>query len=207
MLPRRAVLSSTVLAACATAGPRPDLAPLSREAVLVAAESWHTDLCLPAASVATGPLAPLGRHAPAAAAFAFGFGLEAWMRAARPGSGEALAAMAGGPAVVVARAVPGPLPPPGAEESVALRVPEGGLAAIQAFILAQLDGPPPAAPPGGAWLLLASSRRYSLDFTCNTWVMAGLAAAGLPVPVAGIRFRGESMRAVRTEATRQATAG
>lgn len=203
---RRAVLSTALLGACAAPDPGRGTAPLSSESLQVAAESWHTDLCLPATAILAGPLAPLARGASSARIFAFGFGLESWMRAARPGSGELLAAIAGGPAVVAARSWPGPLPP-GAEEAVSLRLPAGGLAAIAAFIADQLRPPLPPAPADGAWLLLPSARRYSLGFTCNTWVMAGLAAAGLPVPVAGIRFRGETMAALHAEARRQAMAG
>ena len=44
--------------------------------------------------------AALAARAPGAAGFALGFGLESWMRAERPGSGGALAALCGGPAVV-----------------------------------------------------------------------------------------------------------
>ncbi len=203
---RRAVLSTALLGACAAPEPGRQAEPLSAEALLVSAESWHTDLCLPAAAVLAGPLAPLARGAPGATAFAFGFGLDSWMRAARPGSGEALAAIAGGPAAVAARALRGAMPP-GAEEAVSLRLPAGGLAAVAAFIAEQLSPPLPPVSGDGAWLLLPSARRYSLGFTCNTWVMAGLAAAGLPVPVAGIRFRGEAMAALRAEAARQSLPG
>jgi hypothetical protein len=64
----------------------------------------------------------------------------------------------------------------------------------------------PAPAPGGGWLLLPARTPYSLGFTCNTWVMQALARAGLPVPVAGIRLRGEAMAALRAEAARQAAA-
>lgn len=207
LLPRRAILATTMLGACAAPGLRPDPPVLSSsEALLVAAESWHLDLCLTGAAVRSGPLAPFGTAAPLARGFAFGFGLESWMRAARPGSGEALGAIAGGPAVLSIRALPGATPP-GAEEFVSLRLPAGGLAAVAAFILSDLAAAPAAAPEGGGWLLLPSARRYSLGFTCNTWVMAALAAAGLPVPVGGIRLRGEAMAALRAEAARQAIQG
>jgi hypothetical protein len=204
MTPRRALIATAMCGACAAPGPSPP-PPLGAEGILVAAESWHTDLCLPAAAVRAGPLAPLAREAPGAAGFAFGFGLEAWMRADRPGSAEALGAIAGGPAVVSVRATAGPLPA-GAEESVALRLPEGGLAAVVRFILGGIDGPLAAVPAGGAWLLLPARQRYSLGFTCNTWVMQALAESGLPVPVTGIRLRGEAMAALRAEAARQAAA-
>ena len=205
MRTRRVVLSTALLGACAGPGPgRAPASPLSREGLLVAAESWHMDLCLPAAAVRSGELAPVTLAAPGAPAFAFGFGLESWMRAARPGSAEALAAITGGPAVVSIRALAGPLPA-GVEDSIALRLPAGGHAAIVSFILDQVPGPLAPAPPGGVWLLLPSTRRYTLGFTCNSWVMAGLAAAGLPVPVSGIRFRGEAMAALRAEAGRQAS--
>lgn len=197
MVCRRALLAAALPAACA-APPRP-ASPLGPDALTVAAEAWHTDLCLPA------PLlrAVLGVQAPQAAAIACGFGLESWMRAARPGSAEALEALAGGPAVVSLRALPG-LVPPGAEESVALRLPPGGADAIAAFIAGQAAEPLPPVLPLGRMVLLPSRLPYSLGFTCNTWVMRALALAGLPVPVAGIRLRGEAMAALRAEAARQA---
>jgi hypothetical protein len=203
MLPRRPLLASVLLGACALPGtPRPPPA-LGADGVQVAAEAWHTDLCLPAAVVRAGPLAPLATGVPFATGFAFGFGLEPWMRADRPGFTEALGAITGGPAVVSVRATDGALPA-GAEESVALRLPAGGVAAIEGFILDSIAAPLAPAPPGGGWLLLPARRRYSLGFTCNTWVMQALAEAGLPVPVAGVRLRGEAMAALRAEAARQA---
>lgn len=199
---RRAILAAATLGACARP-PSPPARPLGDAALRVSAEAWHTDLCLPAAMVRAGPLAPFAAAAPGAAGFAFGFGLESWMRADRPGSAEALGALSGGPAVVSVRALAGPLPP-GAEEAVDLRLPSGGEAAIAAFVAGQAEAPLPPAPSSGAWLLVPSRLRYTLGFTCNTWVMQALAEAGLPVPVSGIRFRGEAMAALRAEALRQA---
>ena len=200
---RRAILAAALLGACTA--PRQPAPRLGAEALVVAAEAWHTDLCLPAAALAGTPLSPVAARAPRARAFAFGFGLEAWMRTARPGSAEALSALGGGPAVVSVRALAGAVPP-GAEEEVALRLPAGGTAAIAAFVAGQVAGPLPPAPASGAWLLVPSRLPYSLGFTCNTWVMRALAEAGLPVPVAGIRLRGSAMAALRAEATRQAAA-
>lgn len=202
MTPRRPLLASVLLGACAAPGPPGPPPTLGTDGVLVAAEAWHTDLCLAAAMVRAGPLAPLAAGAPAAAAFAFGFGLDSWMRADRPGLTEALGAVTGGPAVVSVRATAGALPA-GAEESVALRLPAGGGAAIAGFILGSIAAPLAPAPPGGGWLLLPARPRYALGFTCNTWVMQALAEAGLPVPVAGISLRGEAMAALRAEAARQ----
>jgi hypothetical protein len=202
MTPRRTLLASALLGACAAPVPAPPLPPPGPGRIAVAAEAWHTDLCLPASLLRAGPLAPFAGAAPAAQGFAFGFGLESWMRADRPGLAEALGAIGGGPAVVSVRATPGILPP-GAEDSVVLRLPPGGAEAIAAFILGSIAVPPAAAPPGGSWLLLPARRRYALGFTCNTWVMAAVAAAGLPVPVDGIRLRREAMAALRTLAVAQ----
>lgn len=185
--------------ACAT--PDAPAIPLSAETVTVSAEAWHTDLCLERVALAGGALAPLIGAAPGAAAFALGFGLETWMRAERPGSAEALSALAGGPAVVSVRALRGTVPP-GSEDTVILRLPAGGLLAIARFVAGQVSEPLAVRPDGG-WTLLRSRLRYSLDFTCNSWVMEALARAGLPVPVAGIRFRSETMAALRREARRQ----
>lgn len=203
-MPTRRLLLPGLLAACAGAPAAPTPA-LADEAAWIAAEAWHLDLCLPAGALAGGPLAPVAAGAPWAAAFSFGFGLEAWMRADRPGSGEALGALAGGPAVVSLRALSGPVPAT-AEESLRLRLPAGGTDAIAGFVAGQIPAPPPPADPRGGQLLVPSRLPYSLRFTCNTWVMRALAEAGLPVPVAGIRLRGEAMAALRAEAARQAGA-
>ena len=87
---------------------------------------------------------------------------------------------------------------------MALRLPGGGLDAHHGVHPGQHRRPAGPAPARGGWLLLPARRRYSLGFTCNTWVMQALAEAGLPVPVAGIRLRGEAMAALRAEAARQA---
>lgn len=199
MSPRRSFLAAGLLGACA-APDRPS-PPLSGETAIVAAEAWHTDICLPAGALSGGPLAALAARAPGAAGFALGFGLESWMRAERPGSGEALAALSGGPAVVSVRALPGAVPP-GTEDAVTLRLPAGGPSAIAHFVAGQVTGPLDVRPDGG-WTLLPSRLRYSLGFTCNTWVMEALFRAGLPVPVAGMRFRTETMAALWREAARQ----
>jgi len=204
-MPSRRTLMLALLPAACAAPPVSAPLPLGSRGLKVAAESWHTDLCLPAAEVLRGPLGPVAAEAAGAAAFAFGFGLESWMRAARPGSAEALGALAGGPAVVSVRALAGPVPP-GAEEAVPLRLPEGGHLAIARFVAGQMEGGLPPAPASGAMLLVPSRLRYTLDLTCNTWVMRALSEAGLPVPVSGIRLRGEAMTAIRAEAARQAGA-
>ncbi|NMJ43340.1 DUF2459 domain-containing protein [Roseomonas sp. JC162] len=204
-MPARRVVLAALLGGCAAEPPPSPPRPLGPLAVTVSAESWHTDLCLRAEDLGGTRLAPLPAAAPGAAAFALGFGLESWMRAARPGSGEALAALTGGPAVIWLRALPGPVPA-GAEEVVSLRLPPSGLAAIAAFVAGQLAEPLPAALPTGGAVLLACRLAYAPGFTCNTWVMRALAEGGLPVPVAGIRLRNAAMAALRAEAARQTRA-
>jgi hypothetical protein len=203
MIPRRA-LPALLAGACAVppTGPGPPLSP--GHALTVIAESWHTEICLPAHALGSTPLAPVRAGAPSAAAFSFGFGLESWMRADQPGLSEALDTLTGGAAVVSIQALHGAVPP-GAEEAIALRLPAGGIAAIAAFVAGQMREPvPPSLPPGAGLRLVPSVIAYSLRFTCNTWVMRALAEAGLPVPIAGIVLRRETMAAVRMEASRQA---
>lgn len=203
---RRAILSAAVLGACSPPPPlppRPDppLA-LGPDQVIVAAGSWHTDLCLPAQALRGSALAPVAAAAPHATAFAFGFGLERWMRAARPGPAEALGAVLGGPAVMALRALDGPVPP-GTWDTVALRLPPQGLAALAVFITRQARAPLPPAPADGGWALVPSAIPYSLGFTCNSWVMQAVAEAGLPVPVTGLQLRHNAMAALRAEVMRQ----
>lgn len=199
MPPRRTFLAASLAGGCA-APPRPS-PPLPAGGAIVSAEAWHTDLCLAGQTLAGGALGTLPAVLPGGSSFAFGFGLESWMRAARPGSAEALSALSGGPAVVSIRALSGPVPP-GSEDAVALLLPPGGPDAIARFVAGQLLDPPAARPDGG-WTLLRSRLRYSLDFTCNSWVMRALAEAGLDVPVQGIRFRGETMAALRAKTQAQ----
>ncbi len=196
---RRAILCAALAGGCAA--PLPPARPLGEERVTVSAESWHTDLCLPAGALGGTPLASVPGGG--VRAIALGFGLERWMRAARPGSAEALAALGGGPALVWLRALSGPVPDT-ADEAVPLRLPTGGTAAIARFVAGQLTVPLPVAMEAGAAALLPSRLAYAPDFTCNTWVLKALAEAGLPVPVAGIRFRRGTMAAIHAEAERQA---
>jgi hypothetical protein len=204
MLLRRA-LPALLAGACA-ARPTPSAGPPLQpgHTLIVIAESWHTEICLPAHALDSTPLAPVRAGAPSAAAFSFGFGLESWMRAGRPGLSEGFEALTGGVAVVSIRALRGAVPP-GAEEVIALRLPPGGVAAIAAFVAGQMRVPvPPSLPPGAGLRLVHSVIAYSLRFSCNTWVVRALAEAGLPVRFEGIVLRRETMAAVRAEALRQA---
>ena len=204
MLPRRTLLALLPSACAATPRQRTGPPTGAGNFLVVIAESWHTEICLPAHALVSTPLAPLRAGAPAAEAFGFGFGLESWMRADRPGLNEALEALASGPAVISVRALRDSVPP-GSEEKVALGLPEAGIAAIAAFIAGNISEPvPPSMPVCAGLRLVPSSIAYSLHFTCNTWVMRALAEAGLPVPVAGIVLRRQAMAAVRAEAERQA---
>lgn len=206
-MPLRRALPALLVGACAarlTPSAGPPLQP--GPALIVIAESWHTEICLPAHALASTALAPVRAGAPSAAAFSFGFGLESWMRADRHRLTEAFEALTGGVAVVSIRALHGAVPP-GAEEAIALRLLAGGIVAIAAFVAGQMRVPvPPSLPPGAGLRLVPSVIAYSLRFTCNTWVTRALAEAGLPVPFAGIVLRGQAMAAVRAEAVRQAGA-
>lgn len=160
---------------------------------------WHTDLGLPAEALDPR----LAALFPGAAWLVFGFGDRDYVQAESPGPGTALAALWPGPgAILVTGLKVSPDLAFGAEASIPLRLPPGGMAGVASFITASLAATEPmrAGPYLGS-LFLPASRDYSAVYTCNTWTAEGLAAAGLPVAPAGILFAaqvnalGEALRA------------
>jgi hypothetical protein len=196
-LHRRAALALPLaLPACALPGAPPPGAGCGPGAPFhVTASDWHSEVLLPAAWLPD--LAPLG---PGLALVSLGFGQRDFFMAERPGLAEALAALAPGPAVIRARFLDAP-PRAGGELEVApLR---GGREGLVRFLAASFARdaagrlPPPLLSLPPARHFLAAARRYSLAYTCNTWTAEALAAAGLPVAVAGTVSRGQVMAQAR----------
>ena len=181
---RRSLLAGGLgLAGCAapSAGP-----PGPREAsVFLAEHGWHTEAVVPDGS---------GRW------ISWGFGAQAFFTSPSPGLPEFLAALTAGPAAIVST------PEAPRSTAVALAVSLAGLAAMRAFLAAELlrtaDGEPvviaPGFRPGGVFF--AARRPYSLAYTCNSWTMDVLAAGGLPVRSRGTLTAADAMAQARRAA-------
>lgn len=166
--------------------------------VLVA--SWHTGLVLPAGEL--GPLHPLLRTARRARYLSFGWGNRRFYMAARPGSGDAIAALWRSPSVLFVE--PAAAPADLAGGSVHIRWVCAGreqLWRVDHYIEQSLS--PPDEPidlgrgplPGSRFY--ASTGHYSAVHTCNTWTLAALEYAGLPVRAGGVLFASQADRRVR----------
>ncbi|MCX8134422.1 MAG: DUF2459 domain-containing protein [Roseococcus sp.] len=198
-LPRRAALALALPAlapACALPGPPPPRPVCGPGAPFhVTASDWHSEVLVPVHWLPE--LAPL---APRAALVSLGFGQRDFFMAERPGLAEALAALAPGPAVIRADFADAPPRHGAALEVVPLSGGRAGLARFLAASFARDAGgrlPPPLLSLPPARHFLAAARRYSLAYTCNTWTAEALAAAGLPVAVAGTLSRGQVMAQAR----------
>jgi len=177
------------LAGCATAPP-PVLAPCTTPqgpVAWLADHGWHTEVALPIAAL-RGPLAGLAAQFPGAGFLSFGYGQKRFVLARE---GDPL------------KWLLGPLPGDGVlqvtgltrADGLAIPLPPGGAERLSAYLwetLAKDAAGEPAAPqPLQSRLYYDTARRYTLGFTCNTWVAAALRAAGLPVHDAGVVWAGD----------------
>lgn len=210
-----AVTAAAMLAGCAgallpsvamTPAPPPHFASAHPEVpVGVLDEGWHTGLVLPAGAL--GPsLAPLRQWFPEATYLAFGWGNRDFYMTPRPGSGTALSALFPSSSVVYVRGLPD-APHAALPSAVELRWLCASAAEawrLDAYLGAYLQrgeggrlisvGPGPS--PGSRFF--ASPGTYGAFHTCNTWTIAGLEFAGLPVSARGVVFAGQVMSEIRS---------
>ena len=188
-----ALILAMALAGCAAVAPPAACGPgESGAATWLVDRGWHTELLVPAAAF-TGPLAAATRRFPGAALIAFGFGKRDWITAEEPDLATILAGPLPGPGVVEVTGRGGL--PPGA-----IRLPLGaaGMAGLQRFLAESLADPAaaPAVVSRYGQHFHDAARGYSLAYTCNTWVAAALAAAGLAVRPQGVRLTRGVLRQV-----------
>ncbi|MGH8290820.1 MAG: DUF2459 domain-containing protein [Steroidobacteraceae bacterium] len=157
--------------------------------VLVA--GWHSGLVLPQREL--GPLAALLSDSPAKY-LSIGWGNRRFYMAPHPGSGDALAALFRSPSVLFLQRVSAPadLLEPG-DHIRWLCADRQELWRVDSYIegsLSQPGGRPRdlgRGPLPGS-VFYASTGDYSLVRTCNTWTVAALQFAGLPVRAGGVIF-------------------
>lgn len=169
--------------------------------VLVA--GWHSGIVLPAAEL--GPLTALLESDSRASYLSIGWGNRRFYMSAHPGSGDALAALVRSPSVLFLQRVSRPAQLAGGDARIRwLCVDRGELWRVDTYIEQSLSRP--GGRPidlGGGPLpdsgFYASTGRYSMLHTCNTWTVTALEFAGLPVRAGGVIFAsqvGERMEAL-----------
>jgi hypothetical protein len=167
--------------------------------VLIAA--WHTGLILPAGEL--GPLHSLLEDDPHAKYLSIGWGNRRFYMAAYPGSGDAISALFPSPSVVFAQALS--IPSDLLATNAQIRwicADRDELLRVARYIESSLSR------PGGKLVRLgagpvpesrfyASRDHYSAVHTCNTWTVAALQYARLPVRADGVIFVGQASRRIR----------
>jgi hypothetical protein len=216
---RRAVLKSAV--PCALALPAIGCAMTDGSIPLsLVSRDWHTEIGVPLhlldAPTVQGWLSVMPRRdwqriVLPDGRIGFGFGAKSFMMASSPGVGDAIAALLNAPAVVAVSGMPARLEHEGPiDDYVEVKVTQEGLGRMLGFVRRQVERDAagrPALVGGGLFRgrsLFDSRLRYSSFFTCNTWTLQALGAAGLPVFTDGVVWSRQVMRQARRVAAAQA---
>jgi uncharacterized protein (TIGR02117 family) len=184
------------LTGCASTPVAPYTGEASRSGVVyLITGGWHTEIGLSRDAAAQGLLPSLLESFPDARYLVFGWGERAYYTSPNRGSGDALRALAPGPAALLV--IPLSVPPPeafGPESVLALPVSTPGLAHLDAYLRDQVatdaNGTPLriAAGPELGSAFYASTGEYSIARTCNTWTAEALHVSGLPIDATGVVF-------------------
>lgn len=157
---------------------------------------WHTGLVLPASEL--GPLRPLIQHDPHARYLSIGWGNRRFYMATRPGPGDAIAALFRSPSALFVQGATAPNDLATGDARIRwLCADREELWRVVSYIetsLSRPDGKP--MDLGGGPLpdsrFYASLEHYSAVHTCNTWTVAVLQYAGLPVRASGVIFASQT---------------
>lgn len=207
---------------CALADPAPvtELGPVPGGSIALSLVSrdWHTEIGVPV-DLLDAPTREEWLNAvprpeqreilPSNGRIAFGFGAKVFMTASAPGVGEALAALMNAPGVVAVSGLPTRPQEVAVDDYAEIRVTPAGLAQMLGFVRQQVERDAAGRPSllGGFFRgrkLFDSRLRYNTDFTCNTWTLEALRAAGLPVRPEGVVWSRQVMRQAHHIAAAQA---
>lgn len=179
-----------LLSACAT-DPPPDAGP-AVATVFVVERGWHTDVGLPTGP-ALGPLRPFERAFPGAQSLTFGFGERSYLQARHRTLGMLVRALFPSEGMILVTGLrTSPVAAFPNDRVIALPVSQAALERLTGFIASSVawgaDGRPRlvAKGPYEGGLFYASTGRYDLFETCNTWTARALQAAGEPVMSFGV---------------------
>jgi len=174
------------------------------DSIGVLREGWHTGLVLPAAEL-DPPLAGLRQAFPGARYLAFGWGDRAYYTEGHPGFGTALSALFPSASVLFVHALParlaGALPKDASLHWLCASPAQ--VRRLDRYLGHYLRRGPHGRPKlvgRGGWphsVFYASTGDYDALHTCNTWTVAALAYAGLPVRAGGVVFAGQVLSRTR----------
>lgn len=162
---------------------------------------WHSGIVLPDSEL--GRLAPLLRRNPRASYVSFGWGNRRFYMAAHPGPSDAIVALLRSPSVVFVQAVSTPADLLETDAQVHwICADREELWRLTSYIEDSLsrsggnpvylgNGPLPRSR------FYASTGHYSALHTCNTWTVAALQYAGLPVRAGGVIFASQVGRRIQ----------
>jgi len=187
--------------------------PVTGDAVYIVTEGWHVEIGLPANEL-KGPLATYRNVFPGAATVMFGYGKRSFMTGtAVDRLGGYLAGLIPGASTIEVSALTTTPPDAfGPSITTTLALPPGGAEAISNFIWRDLETDTVGAPrlievrDERHSLLYGAKSQYDINHTCNTWVVAALAAGGLPISSTGVRYSGDAVDRARLVAKAQCDA-
>ncbi|MGH8270052.1 MAG: DUF2459 domain-containing protein, partial [Steroidobacteraceae bacterium] len=162
---------------------------------------WHTGIVLPRSEL--GPMGHLLDRYPRTNYLSFGWGNRRFYMTARPRSGDALAALLPSPSALFVQAAASPAGLSASDARIHwVCLDREELWRANSYIensLSRPDGRPVDLGPGPLpeSRFYASSTHYSGAHTCNTWTLAALRYAGLPVRAAGAIFARQVRRRIQ----------
>jgi uncharacterized protein (TIGR02117 family) len=188
---------------CARPGPLISVPTDHMQTVSVIDHGWHTDVALPA-DEAVGGLAIFRTMFPRAKTLMFGFGKRTFMIAPVHSVADLVIGPFPGDAAIQVSAVSVSAAQAFPDLEVAtLPLSSGGATALSDFIWQTIAHDAAGHPPlisKGPWpgsLFFASTHRYNLLYTCNTWTASALRHGGVPVHLSGVFFASQVMNQLR----------
>ena len=160
--------------------------------IYVVRRSWHIDIGFAAADLQP-PLNGLTAKFPGARYLFFGFGDRRYLEAKHHTAPVLMSALWSGRGLILVTALAStPQQAFGADQVIALPLPQAGVDDLQAFVAKSIgDLTSDIAGPYEGSLYFSAVPKYSAIHTCNTWAAEGLKTGGLPVHSAGVVFAGQ----------------
>jgi uncharacterized protein (TIGR02117 family) len=174
------------------------------QTLFVMANSWHTQVGLPAWAI-TAPLSTLKHRFPKARFLMFGWGARDFYMARHGTFEEAMRALFPTSSVVLVMGINKASQRRffAGQPSVPVQVSRAGMHRLSRYLWRYLDKVRPGVPrrlaagPYPTSAFYASAATYDAFHTCNAWTAEALHVAGLPVRAKGVLFAGQVIDQVR----------